>query len=733
MGRFLNSFTVELSDASAELYEINPKPEAEGDALFSLLNAHAERLRDEVGGRAHWYRLDGTWFVAVVGARDRRKTVESVNRQDLHRHGEIELDFSRDSDFKLIQRAIFDALESEIGRSDDYWFDNRRYRKRVYAENAEWNLRGFDVYPGVKLRLDAHDGLTLTLDPTLGTHSSKTLADYLADDSWSRGRIEAELDDQFVFERPDRRTVTLVDILEEPVSEVEVEDGKSVLKYARQEYGDRFAERIDDTEPTVLVSFDSGDIYSAAPSLLRYAPTDKRPDEVSQLAAFGPEERWQRTREFLDVVRGFEIGDVDVTVDTDPIGREVSRYGYPTLWFGRDEAVKMAVGMENRTRPGQKITEEYWNPIKSGYLEKFGPRRTFGDLIETALVFPDEEYEAALEAYESIRNYAEEKLGLRLNERPAPFAYDVEEDVAELREVSEPFDITLGFLPEFDEESYYRLIDVLDGHPLQVVTQTGIEDRNGHDEDVVENTAVGLAAKLGVVPFTIEGQLSTQAYLGFNADGGDRGTASAVMLSGETNEIIYRTENQNPTNRSSVTDRSQAKKIVRDALREVVDGDRSDIDEFESLTIHRNGFFGNEEIEGIEETIERLRDTEYLADDFEWAGVEVTHRSPHRLYADEGMPEMGAHARLGDNTVVVVTSDAEQLPQGSPQTLRCHVKAAEGDFDAFQAGRDVFFLSELNWGSPSKGTKDPITVSLTREMNRRLGHNWVSNLRYPPF
>ncbi|WP_382209002.1 hypothetical protein [Halorussus caseinilyticus] len=116
------------------------------------------------------------------------------------------------------------------------------------------------------------------------------------------------------------------------------------------------------------------------------------------------------------------------------------------------------------------------------------------------------------------------------------------------REVSEPFDITLGFLPDFDEESYYRLIDILDGHPLQVVTQTGIEDRNGHDEDVVENTAVGLAAKLGVVPFTIEGQLSTQAYLGFNADGGDRGTASAVMLSGRrTKSFIGRKIRTRPT------------------------------------------------------------------------------------------------------------------------------------------------------------------------------------------
>jgi len=733
MGRFLNSFTVGLSDASAELYEIHPEPTAEGDALFSLLNTHAERLRDEVGGRAHWYRLDDTWFIAVVGARDRRKTVESVNRQDLHRHEKIELDFSRDSDFSLIQRAIFDALEARIEQSDDHWFDNRRYKRRVYTENAEWSPHGFEVYPGVKLRLDAHDELTLTLDPTLGTHSSKTLADYIADDSWSRGRIEAELDDQFVFERPDRATVTLVEILDESVSEVEADDGRSVRKFSRQEYGDRYAERIDETEPAALISFGRGDLYPAAPSLLRYAPTDKRPDEVSQLAAFEPEERWRRTQEFLDVVRSFEVGDVDVTVDTAPMQREVSRYGYPILWFGRDESVKMAVGMENQTRPGQNITEEYWNPIKSGYLEKFGPRWTFGNLCETALVFPDEEREAAFEAYESIRDYAEENLGLRLSERPAPFAYDVENDVAELRAQREQFEITLGFLPEFDEERYYELIGTLDGYPLQVVTKAGIENQGGHDGDVVENTAVGLAAKLGIVPFTVEGQLSMQAYLGFNADGGDRGTASAVMLSGETNEIIYQTENQNPTNRSSVTDRSQAKKIVRDAIRDVVDSDDSDIDEFESLTIHRNGFFGNEEIEGIEETIERLRDTEYLADGFEWAGVEVTHRSPHRLYADEGMPEMGAYAQLDDDTVVVVTSDTEQLPQGSPQTLRCHVKAVEGDIDAFQAGRDVFFLSELNWGSPSKGTKDPITVSLTREMNRRLGHSWVSDLRYPPF
>jgi hypothetical protein len=183
----------------------------------------------------------------------------------------------------------------------------------------------------------------------------------------------------------------------------------------------------------------------------------------------------------------------------------------------------------------------------------------------------------------------------------------------------------------------------------------------------------------------------------------------------------------------SVSGTQRTRQIVRDALRTVASDDSNDIQTLESLTIHRNGFLGNDEQDGIKQAIGWLRGNGYLPDKFQWAGVEVTHRSPHRLYDDRGMPEMGSYAQLSEKTAVVVTTDTEDLYNGSPQTLQVTVAVGNSDLDAFQAGRDLFFLSELNWGSPSNGTKEPITVLLTQKMNQRFGNDQVSKLRYPPF
>jgi hypothetical protein len=97
------------------------------------------------------------------------------------------------------------------------------------------------------------------------------------------------------------------------------------------------------------------------------------------------------------------------------------------------------------------------------------------------------------------------------------------------------------------------------------------------------------------------------------------------------------------------------------------------------------------------------------------------------------MPDMGSYAQLDDETVLIVTTDAPRLGEGTPQPILCEISVEEGDFDIYSVGRDAFYLSELNWGAPSKGIKDPLTVYLTRRMNSRLSHDRVSRLTYPPF
>jgi hypothetical protein len=731
MDRYLNAFQVDLSDLTVELYEVDPQPAAEGHEQFRRMNTHAMQLSDQVGGYAHYYNLGGTWYAAVLGPRERSTVVSSVSHRDLRYHTEVTLDPGEKRDRKLLARVFFDALDDHLKRENEFWLDDSNNGKRVYTAEPEQTIRGFDVCPGAKLRLDGEEGPILTIDPTLTVRGEDTLADFIEDDTTSIEQIRNVMDDRYIFEKNDRQTVKLVDILDEPVCEREVDSGRTVLEYARQEYDDSYAGRIDPDEPAVLVSYGRGEDYAAPPSLLRYNPVDDFPDEISQEASFDPAERWRRTRRFREVVEQFDIGTVSVEVDTEPIERDPLHYSYPVLTFGAEETVEMALGLENRTREGEEITREYWNPIKGGYLEKFGPNQPVLGSVETAVVFPERHEEEALDFYDDLREYADGKLNLSLAEQPAEFAVDRPGDMDELRDRPERFDGVVGFLSEYDEETYYRLIGDVDGRPLQVVTNEGL--RTTPREVMLQNTATGFAAKLGVVPFTLkEGQLSTQAYLGLNVDGGERGTASAVVISGETNEILYQTEGEESTGRSSVPTTDRAKRIVRDAIRHVLKKDNH-VDTLESLTIHRNGFFGNEEEKGIEDGIDQLRDRDRLPEDFRWVGVEVTHNSPHRLYDDNGMPQMGSQARLGEETAVVVTTDVEDLDQGSPQTLRCHIAAGTGDFDAYEVGRDVFFLSELNWGSPSKGTKDPITVLLTREMNRRLSDEEVSKLRYPPF
>lgn len=728
MDRHLNAFQVDLSDTTAELYEVQPQVNAERNAKFSQLNAHATRVSGTVGGYGHYYSLGGEWYAAVVGAEDRTESVDSVNERTLQYHTQVTLDPEQQSDWSVLNRVFFDALGDHLERDGEFWLDDRGNEKRVFTSEPTRAVHGFDALSGAKLRLDGDDGLLLTVDPTLTVRGEETLADFLEDDSVSNSQILNERDDRYIFEKDDRQTVELIDILDESVAEREADEGRTVLEYARQEYADQYADRIDPDEPAVLVSYGPGEDYPAPPSLLRYNPGF--PDEASQAATFDPDERWQRTQELREAVDQFDIGTVSVEVDSEPVGRDPQHYSYPVLSFGSEGTVEMALGLDNKTHRGE-ITKAYWNPIKQGYLEKFGPRKPRYGSVETVLVFPERYEEAAFELYDELREYAVDHLDLSLDESPAEFVLDAPDQRDELRGKCGDFDAVVGFLAEFDERQYHELIGDVDGHPLQVVTDYTLQ--NNPRDDVVQNAAVGLAAKVGVVPFTLRGeQLSSQAYLGLNVDGGERGTASAVVISGETNEIVYQTEREKPTGRSSVPSADRAKRIVRDAIRDVLSGD-NDINQLESLTIHRNGFFGNDEEEGIEEGIDQLRSRDYLPEDFQWVGVEVTHNSPHRLYDDDGMPQMGSQAQLGDDTVVVVTTDTEGLEQGSPQTLRCEITAGTGGFDAYEVGRDVFLLSELNWGSPSKGMKDPLTVSLTRAMNKRLAHEAVSRLRYPPF
>jgi hypothetical protein len=731
MSRFINSFEIDVPPVTADLYDIDPQPNDD----YSLLNAHATILEENIGGRARWYSQRDRHYIAVIGAGRDHGTIQSAEGAELEFAQETKLDFSKWGDFKILQEAIIEELKQDL-EADDYWYDSTK--NSFYREERETRIEGYDVHPGVQVRISYYDRPLITLDPTLGAIGSRTLADYLDDGEWGIGRVNDELVGRtFIYQTSDRASCTMTGIFENTTVS-EIPPGRfdnETLDEIENRHGREYANRVDPSEPTVKIQYGNSDWYPAAPSLLLFAPSEDRPDEISQRATFSPQERWRKVEAFRELISDISIGSIQTDISQSPVRDGISAYGYPVLTFGDDPSTEMGIGRPNISFDGSDLTQEYWNPAKQGYLEEVGPRRTFDQDLNIAVLFPEGAEDDALSTYQQVREYVEDHLGLILSDHPGRVNYENPREVENWQQSLDRIDAGFGYLPQHDEDVYHKLIETLDGRPLQSLTAANLRSaqQSGHGDDVIANTAIGLGVKLDVIPFSIENQLDTDAYLGLSVTGRDRTVASGVVVSGIDNQILYQTEEPNPTGRSTVTNQGLAKQILIRAVQGAVNNPRSGFDQLGSLTIHRNGYLGDDEIVGIREGVEYLKSNEYVTESFEWVGVDVQHSPTYRISDDDGMPDMGSYAQLDDETVLIVTTDAPRLDEGTPQPILCKIAVEEGDFDIYSVGRDAFYLSELNWGAPSEGIKDPLTVYLTREMNRRLSHDRVSRLTYPPF
>lgn len=593
MGLFVNSFKIDLPSIDADLYSVDPQPE--GDK-YSVLNSHTKDLEETVGGKGRWYRSGDDYVVAIIGP-DRREydTLHSAGAE-LSYADTIELDPATEGGFGVIERALTKGLQWYLETYHDHWYDS--VRKAFYQTDTLDTVEGFDLYSGIDVRFGYHNRLLFTLDSTIGLMGTQTLADYLAD--WGQDRTQAEfVGEGFIQDGPERRSCTLDGIY----SNITVSDpspdpwGDPVLEVIRDDYGSKWAEKVEPTEPLVKVRYGRRDKwYPAAPSLLYPSPGDDRPDSISERAAKAPVDRWEAIETFLDVIGHIQMGNVEAPVTQSPIRSGTGTYGYPVLTFGQEPSTEMALYRPNISLDHSPDLEpRFWNPAKEGYFEEVGPRDSFDDEIRVAVFYAEGDESEAREVYEDIREYAKRFMGINLSERIGRINFEDERLLDEFEEESrENIDAGFAYLPEYDEATYHRLIDLLDGRPLQSLTATKLRSkrRSGNEEDVLTNTAIGLGVKLGVVPFTIEDQLGTDAYLGMSVTGYETKVASAVLISGKNGRIVYQSRDPRPSGRSTVTNKGIMQEFLKEAVKRADDSPHIPGDTLDSLAVHRNGFLG---------------------------------------------------------------------------------------------------------------------------------------------
>lgn len=363
------------------------------------------------------------------------------------------------------------------------------------------------------------------------------------------------------------------------------------------------------------------------------------------------------------------------------------------------------------------------------YLEEFGFYQSHRKQHEPALVHPDGFEDQAETLYRDTRGLLRRLGSIDLSIQTQPVCYDDKSEYSEwVNEFASEVDGVLGVL-DSDDRLYHDIIDDFDGIPTQFIKRSNIELDGTVDENVLFNTAIGLAVKLGDTPFILDEPLTTDLAMGLSVTGDEFTNAAAVILDGETGDLLYQTERPASRGQSTVSNERILTRMLEDGLEAAAEEPQEDID---SIVVHRNGRFGDEELATLREVFEDFETEGIVAGRFTWDAVEVRDNHAYRLFKNQGeAPDTGAYTAMDSDSILVTTFGEPQIHQGTPKPLYVRRAGGTRNTDIVALGEDVFNLSFLNWGSPTMKMKSPLSTQLPKKLNEIL--ETASVVRYPPF
>jgi len=728
MAYSLNAFELEIPDIVADLYKVDPQPSNDAYSVLGGLEWDFER---ELDGKAQKWRQanDGDWYIAVVGSSERKLINASNGGTTATYTATHTLNPALYWDRMVLQRAISDSVKWYMTNYQDFWYHDEA--GALFYSSPRGQTGKYDVYTGFSHRVEFHESPQLVVKSVTKFVSRDSLADHIKSEGIDKA-VSQHGGENFMLDRPEPTNCTLHGISKEKdVSEETIDyygEKISVLEFVERKYGREWANKIDPDEPLVQIRFGDSDPYDTAPSLLKASP-DELNRRLTREAALDAKERKKAIQNFIGRIHYIQVEDEKIYVSDnaiEPSGQ--GDYGSPDLVFG-DGAI-LSTGSPNSVEPDQKVHPGNWRWVTRDYLEEYGFWAAQRKMSEIVLVYPSGDEERAVNLYEDIRQKLIEIGGVQIRSDPHRICYSDQAEFDEwVAEFGDSIDGVLAFI-RGDGDEYFEIIDAFGGAPTQHVNTSNYSSRQGASDDVIFNTACGLAAKLGAYPFGLANELNSDVYLGLSVAGDRSTTATAVTIDGRTGEILYQTEEPLGQGRSTVSEGYPAKRIIQQSLKAAsVAFDRP----IESFAIHRNGRFGDEELKTISSELPALQEQEHVHPDASWTAVEIIENHAYRQFADGGSraPDTGAYAKLDEENVLVTTYGEPQIHQGTPKPILCRRREASHDQSIEAIGEDVFKLSFLNWGAPMMKMKPPITTKVPKDLNEIFEK--CSRVRYPPF
>lgn len=728
MAYSLNAFELEIPDLDADLYKIDPQPSNDAYRVLGRLEWAFEK---ELDGKAQKWRHadDDSWYIAVIGAGE-QKTIKSQKDSTTATYTRSHtLDPATYWDRMVLQRAISDSVRWYMTTYEDFWYHDDA--NALFYPSPRGKTGSYNVYTGFSHRVEFHDVPQLVVKSVTKFINERSLADHIKKEG-IKAASKKYGGQNFMLDRPEPTNCNLHGVSEEQtVSDKTLSIGgekMSVLEFVEREYGREWANKIDSKEPLVQIRFGNSKPYDTAPSLLSASP-DKLNRKLTGEAALPATERRKAIFNFINRINYIQVEGEKISINHKAIEPSIQGdYEYPDLQFG-DNSI-LSAGTPNATQTNQKVHPGNWRWVTRDYLEEYGYWKAQRKISEVALVYPQGEQERAEALYSDIRRKLSELGGIQIRSDPPRICYGDRAEYDEwVSEFGDSVDGVLGLI-QGEGDEYYEIIDDFGGLPTQYVNVATYSKHGGTSEDVLFNTACGLSVKLGAYPFGLADELSSDVYLGLSVAGDQSTTATAVAIDGRDGKILYQTEEPLSQGTSTVSGAYPAKRILQQSLKAASSVFNRPI---ESLIIHRNGRFGDKELQTVAAELPTLEKQEYVDSDISWSAVEIIENHSYRIFSNRGThaPDTGVFTKLDNESLLVTTFGEPQIHQGTPQPILCRQRESSHDQDIKVIGDEVFKLSFLNWGSPMMKMKSPITTKIPKDLNEIFEK--CSRVRYPPF
>lgn len=728
------SSNLQNSMLSVLLYKI------EGSLTIEKEEELAQRFSFERRIPSSIYRRNDEVFLAVATDQEPVTTIEDpVEKVFLHLESRnFTLDPSRKNDCETAEKIAYRSIESQLFKTlkGRFWIKNRR--ARIYCEttpeivDASQNIQLFSCVR-VSAEYLQESGLSIVLDSTSTMLEVGTLLEHFMNDG--KEDFSKEFDHKYVLftdQNGDKKTRYFVGIKENyTVSSMKIPAFRTTgpeitLQTKFKGKNPITGLTLEPNEPVAEIKyFENHNDHEYVPlSCLQRSIVFGDLDEIENSNEFldevfvAPTVKEERIRQYAKEFRGTVIGNYrqPVTLSLDfNIDLRSGIYELPALRF-RDKTVSL--------REGTPIDD--WKFFKTNSLKKFGfyKEPEMDEIIIThRRNFP---YDKVLELKRIlVHEFNKWNLSYSDDEVRILSTLQKPEDLRSILRQNDE-EITQGYITIVDPINfpYKHTKEILNEYsrPSQAIREDTLrylkkEDRklNG----IADNVIAGITTKCKGIPWILGEPLTSSFYIGLDSGGPtNKKSWATVHVFDDRGEWIHYKEPKFYAKEGIPTD--EFKKMIIDSATFRLSRNKNREDKLNGLIIHRDGFLTLSEKKGLESAIIQLQLEDKLQPDFRCAAINVKKSANFRIFSrihnEVVNPKIGSYYVIDGSRGFLVTTGRPSLTQSTAKPLYIEVINIKGQLKIEDAMKDIFYLSELNWGSPMTPVKLPLTIYYADKM-----------------